>query len=236
MQEKATLYGVGVGTGDPELLTLKAARLIRQAPVVAYLVNHQGYSQAKDIARLAFEGALPEQRLLPVVMPMELDRKAANLAYQQAASAIAAELDVGHDVVFLCEGDPLFFGSFAYLLERLQPRYTCQVVPGISTIHTVSAALCAPLTRLRESLAVISGRHEDTFIRQVLEQHDSVVIMKVAGHRQRIKQLLQETGRMQDARYLEYLGRENERIVVDVATLDEQTSVYFSVLLVSRRD
>lgn len=230
----ATLYGVGVGTGDPELLTLKAVRIIQQAGVVCYLVNQQGESQARQIARLAFDAPVAGRVELPVMMPMALDRQGANQAYDQAATAISLHLDQGRDVAFLCEGDPLFFGSFAYLLERMQGQYDCQVVPGISTIHTASAALVSPLTRLSDSLVVISGRNDDAFIRQALEQHDTVVIMKVAGHRQRLKQLLQTTGRVDDACYLEYLGREPQRIVRDVLALTDEESVYFSVLLVSR--
>ncbi len=214
------LYGVGVGTGDPELLTLKALRIIREAPIVCYLVNHQGYSQARQIAQLAFTSGNPQQQEIPITMPMALDRKAA--------------LAAGQDVAFLCEGDPLFFGSFAYLLERLQAQVTCRIVPGISTIHTASATLTTPLTRLSDSLAVISGRHDEAKIRHTLAEYDSVVIMKLAGHRKRLRRLLEESGRLDEACYMEYLGREQERIVRDFTTLPDNESVYFSVVVVTR--
>ncbi len=230
-----TLYGVGVGTGDPELLTIKALRLIRSAPVVCYLVNHQGHSQARNIARLAFEKPNADQQELTVTMPMELDRNAANQVYDQATANIRNHLDTGRNVVFLCEGDPLFFGSFTYLLERLQAHYPCKVVPGISTIHTASAALIEPLTRLNESLVVISGRHDDDYIRQALQDFDSVVIMKVAKQRQRLRRLLIETDRIKEARYMEYLGREQEKIVHDLHELPDDGGLYFSVILVTRQ-
>lgn len=228
------LYGVGVGTGDPELLTLKALRIIREAPAVCYLVNHQGYSQARQIAQLAFTSGNPQQQEIPITMPMALDRKAAGRAYDQAADRISRHLAAGQDVAFLCEGDPLFFGSFAYLLERLQAQVTCRIVPGISTIHTASAALTTPLTRLSDSLAVISGRHDEDKIRHTLAEYDSVVIMKVAGHRKRLRRLLEESGRLDEAYYMEYLGREQERIVQDFTTLPDDESVYFSVVVVTR--
>lgn len=234
-QTQGTLWGIGVGTGDPELLTLKALRLIKASPVVCYLINHEGHSQARQIAQLAFESGNPNQQEIPITMPMDLDRKAANQAYDQAAVAISEYLAAGRDVAFLCEGDPLFFGSFAYLLERLRDQYTCQIVPGISTIHTASAALVAPLTRLSDSLVVISGRHQDDYIRQVLRDFDSIVIMKVARQRQRLCQLLEECGRLEDARYMEYLGREQECIVHDLRELPDEGGVYFSVMLVTRQ-
>ena len=108
--------GVGVGPGDPELITLKALRMIQRASVVSYLANAEGGSQAKTIASEAFAGITHEQREIAIVMPMSTDRSLANEAYDQGAKSIADELRQGKDVVFLCEGDPLFFGSFAYLL------------------------------------------------------------------------------------------------------------------------
>ncbi len=231
-----TLYGIGVGTGDPELLTLKALRLIQAAPVICYLINHEGHSQARHIARLAFTDGNLGQQEIPVTMPMELDRQAANRAYDQAAAAMRAHLNAGRDVAFLCEGDPLFFGSFAYVLERLQPQFNCQIVPGISTIHSASAALVAPLTRLKDSLVVISGRHDDAYIRQVLRDFDSIVIMKVARQRQRLRLLLEECGRLHEARYMAYLGREQECIVHDLRELPAEGGVYFSVMLVTRAE
>lgn len=230
-----TLYGVGVGTGDPELLTLKALNTIKAASVVCYLCNLEGYSQARHIARFAFDSPNPKQQEFPITMPMALDRSAANRAYDEAAATLQTHLDAGEDVAFLCEGDPLFFGSFAYLLERLQKHYPCKVIPGISTLHTASAALVEPLTKLSDSLVVISGRHDDDYIRNVLEDFDTVVIMKVAKQRQRLRQLLIETGRIADARYMEYLGREQEQIVHDLHELPESGGVYFSVMVVMRQ-
>lgn len=231
---QATFYGVGVGTGDPELLTLKAVRIIQQSPVIAYLVNDQGESQAKQIAHLALDQVQGKVIELPIPMPMLKDRTLANASYDQAALTIKYYLDQGLDVAFLCEGDPLFFGSFAYLLERLERDYACQAIAGISSLQTASAALCQPLTRLKDSLAVVSGRHTDGEILQALKQYDSVFIMKVARSRARILSLIEQAGRTGEARYLEYMGREQECIIHDVTTLADNRGVYFSVILVTR--
>ncbi len=115
MNATGTLYGVGVGPGDPELLTLKAVRILQSVPVVAYPATPQGGAQARDIAAAWLTG----QREIPIVMPCMLDRGPVNQGYDEAAVAIADELAAGRDVAVLCEGDPLFYGSFSYLLQRL---------------------------------------------------------------------------------------------------------------------
>jgi len=229
--------GVGVGPGDPELITLKAFRLIQQADVISYIANESGISQSKQIAIDALKTVRHEQLEVPVVMPMNEDRRLANRIYNEAAMTLQAHLSQGKTVVFLCEGDPLFFGSFAYLLERLQDGNYCQVVPGISSVHAASSRLRLPLTMLKESFAVISGRHSDEQIREALINHDSVVIMKAGRSRQRILALLEETQRVQDANYLEYIGRENEQLVANVETLANESGPYFSIFVVlSKRD
>ncbi len=187
--------GVGVGPGDPELITLKAARLIRDADLVSFIANNEGDSQARMIARDVLAESQAQQVELPVRMPMCEDRDIANRVYDEAAQDIGAALLEGRTVVFLCEGDPLFFGSFAYLLERLDDQYDCRVVPGISSVHAASSALRLPLTILKESFAVVSGRHRLEYLTDILNNHDSVVIMKAGRSRQRILNALEQSGR-----------------------------------------
>lgn len=229
------LYGVGVGPGDPELVTLKAARLIKSADVVSYLCNAEGYSQSKIIVQTLLDEAEKPQQFLAIPMPMSRDRTAANLAYDQAAKKTSSYLSEGKQVVFLCAGDPLFFGSFSYLLERLEHSFCCVVVPGISSVHAATATLKHPLAMLEESFAVISGRHNDQQICQTLESYDSVVIMKVGQARVRILSLLEKTQRLSEAKYLDNIGRDNQRIVVDVGVLEKQPGPYFSMFVVTAR-
>ena len=231
---KGTFYGVGVGPGDPELLTLKAHRLIHEADVISYIGIRGGRSQARAIAEISIESAPQAPEEIAVPMPMSKDRSLANEAYDTAAEQIRTALDAGKNVVFLCEGDPLFFGSFAYLLDRLENDYLCQVVPGISSVHSASAALLTPLTILKESFAVISGRHSDEHIRDTLINHDTVVIMKAGSSRPRLLKIIEETNRTADAKYLEYISREQEKIVTDISELDGSEGPYFSVFVVIR--
>lgn len=226
--------GVGVGPGDPELLTLKALRLIQNAKVVSYIANESGVSQAKNIAIEAFKRAVDGQEHIAIRMPMSTNRDEANQSYDKGANEIQAALLAGNDVIFLCEGDPLFFGSFTYILERLKPNAVCEVVPGISSVHAASATLQQALTIQTESFSVVSGRHDDQTIENALCQHDTVVIMKAGKARARILKLLKKTNRFQDGHYLEYIGRENEKVVRDLAALTAEEGPYFSLFVVCR--
>jgi len=226
--------GVGVGPGDPELLTLKALRAIQAADVICYLENQQGHSQALDIAVEALREPQKAQRHLGIAMVFSRQRHDANLAYDQAIIEIHQALAKGLDVVFLCEGDPLFFGSFNYLLERVSNQYTVQVIPGIPAFIAATAQLQKPLTVLKQSFAVITGRHSDDKIKRALLEHDALVIMKAGMARSRLLRLLAETDRLGDGNYLEYIGRDNQQIVTDLAQLDAQAGPYFSLFVITR--
>ena len=232
----AQFIGLGVGPGDPELITLKAHRLMQNADVVSYLANEQGSSQARDIAQHSLAGSKAGQIEIPVPMPMKNDRTGANQAYDLAADKIRTVIAEGKKVVFLCEGDPLFFGSFSYLLDRLQDEMTCAVVPGISSVHAASSALKLPLSMLKESVAIINGRHSDEKIRETLLQHDSVIIMKAGPYRPKILAALADTGRSIEANYLEYIGRDDQVIIDDVSELGDDKGPYFSLFVVLKKE
>ena len=230
-----TFIGVGVGPGDPQLMTLKAYQLIINADVICYLTDKSDYSHAKDIARDAVAQMSVDSVEIAIFMPMAKDRTKANIAYDNASKAISAQLSLGKNVIFLCEGDPLFFGSYSYLLERLQDDFTCQVVPGISSVNAAASALVRPLTALTDSFAVLSGRHSAEFLEQSLRQHDSLVIMKAGKSRPKILAALLATNRMHDASYLQYIGRENEFIENDVSQLANEAGPYFSLFVVRNK-
>lgn len=240
----AQFIGLGVGPGDPELITLKAHRLMQNADVVSYLANEKGRSQARDIAQHSLAGSKAGQIEIPVPMPMKNDRTGANLAYDLAAEKIRAVFSEGDSkgktVVFLCEGDPLFFGSFSYLLDRLQDEMSCAIVPGISSVHAASSALKRPLSMLKESVAIINGRHSDEKIRQTLQQYDSVVIMKAGPYRPKILAALADTDRSDEANYLEYIGRDEQVIIDDVSQLygeqGDEKGPYFSLFVVLKKE
>ncbi len=232
----ALFIGVGVGPGDPELITLKAVRLIQNADVISYIANSKGESQAKNIAENVLSGVTKSQHEIPVVMPMCNDRSIANGIYDQAALAIHKAIVANKTVVFLCEGDPLFFGSFAYLLERLQDNNSCVVVPGVSSVHAASSALQTPLTMLKESFAVVNGRHSTEKLVATLSNYDSVVIMKAGRSRQRILDAIAASNRTAEASYREYIGREGEAMLSDISQLQGETGPYFSLFVVTKQE
>ena len=235
-----TFYGVGVGPGDPELITLKAARLIQQCDVICYLCNdddsqHPGQSQSKTIAQSIIDERANKAIEIAIPMPYSRDRTAANKAYDQGANEISQALNTGQSVVFLCEGDPLFFGSYAYLQERLCETFTCLSIPGISSPNAASAVAGIPLTMQKENYAVLSGRLSDEKILNHLNEFDSLVLMKVGQSRPRLLSLLKESGRLDDTVYVEYATREQQKIVYDVSTLDDKAGPYFSLFIVTRQ-
>ena len=228
----ACFHGIGVGPGDPELLTLKAVRLIQSADIVCYLKTSTGQALARDIA----QEWITTQQELPIIMPpMRIHREKINQAYDQAAKDISLQLDTGKTVIFLCEGDPFFFGSYIYLYQRLHKNYLCQVTSGISSIHTSSALTGIPLVQQNENLAVLTSRNTDEELLHALEQFSSVVIMKAGKHRVRLIKLIKTAKREKEACYIERAGQTGEMIEHDIAKLPLQVGDYFSLFLVSRK-
>ncbi len=225
--------GVGVGPGDPELITLKAARHIQDADVLSFLTNAKGESLAKTIA----SGVLKDSNVteeIPLLMPMSKDRSAAHRVYDEASEKILSAIACGKKVVFLCEGDPLFFGSFAYILERLKDRVSCAVVPGITSIQAASSLLKTPLAMQGESFAVVSGRHSQERIESALNNNDSVAIMKAGRSRNRIIESLKTTNRSHEAAYLECISQKEESVTRNIEQLSDGEGPYFSLFLVTK--
>ncbi len=152
---RGKLIGVGVGPGDPELLTVKAVRVIGAAPVLAFIAASGRPSRAREIAAAHIR---PGARELVAVMPMNGDPTGTGHAYAQLATGIIGELGQGQDVVFLCEGDPLLYGSFAHLVERLGTRFECEAVPGITS---ASAAAAVAMRAARPARAAAGDHPRD---------------------------------------------------------------------------
>lgn len=226
-----TLYGIGVGPGDPDLLTVKAVKRIAACPVLAYPAPEAGESLARRIAALHVPAGKIE---LAIRLPIEIDRHPARDAYDTGAAQIAAHLDAGRDVALLCLGDPLFYGSFMYLHARLAERHKIAIVPGI-TSFAASAALAGHAVSAREdSVVVVPATLPDAEIERRIAAQDSLVFLKLGRHFARLKALLGRAGLAADALYVERAGQDGERLLpLADATFD--TAPYFSLILVHRR-
>jgi len=223
-----TFYGLGVGPGDPELITLKAWRLISQVPVIAYPAANGNDSLARSIAA----PFIPEDVIeLAIDVPMRHERAPAQEAYDAAAQAIARHLDQGRDVAFLCEGDPLFYGSFAYLLTRLAQTYLTQVVPGISSITACAAAINRPLAARNDILKVLPGTLDASRLKQEIISSDAIAIMKVGQHFDKIRGVLNELDLAGQAIIIERATLDDEK-VTRLADVPEGERPYFSTILI----
>lgn len=224
-----TLYGIGLGPGDAELMTLKAARLIGGASVVAYPALAGGESFARAIAA----DFIPEGvREIVIEVPMVAAREPAQAAYDKAASEIAEELAAGQDAVVLCEGDPFFYGSFMYLYARLSGQFAVEVVPGVTSMTASAAALGLPLAARNEVLSVIPGPLEDAVLKAQITAADSVVIMKVGRHLGRIRGVIDGLGLLDRAFYIERatLADEQRMPLADAP----ENAPYFSMILLTK--
>ncbi len=198
--ESGRLYGLGVGPGDPELLTLKALRLLRAVPVVAYPAPENGDSFARSIVAAWIE---EHQREIAIRFPMRPGPPPLEI-YDGAAAELAAELDAGHDVALLCQGDPLFYGSFVNVFIRLAGRYRIEIVPGVSSLTACAAAAAIPLVSRDDTLAVIPATLDEDQIAARLATSDTAAIIKLGRHLPKVRRVLDQLGLLDAAVYVEH--------------------------------
>jgi precorrin-2/cobalt-factor-2 C20-methyltransferase len=228
---EGTLYGIGVGPGDPELVTLKALRIARACPVLAYPAPEQGDSLARRIMAPHLAGGQTE---IAIRVPMSADRHPANAVYDQSSRDIATHLAAGRDVAVLCLGDPFFYGSFMYLFARLAAAHRTVVVPGVTSLSAAAASLGAPLTSRNDVLTVVPALLDDAAIAARLDTADTAAIIKLGRHFARIRALLAARGLLESARYVEHASFTHER-VIPLNDVDPARVPYFSLVLVHRR-
>ena len=226
---KGKLIGVGLGPGDPELMTLKAHRLIAAAKVVAYPALENGESFARSIAATSIPADAKE---LVINIPMTVERSPAQAAYDQGAADIAAHLDAGRDVVVLCEGDPFFYGSFMYVFSRLAADYETEVVPGVTSVTTCAAVAGRPLTARNDVLTIIPGPLETDEMRSRIDAAGAIAIMKVGRHLGRIRDLLSDMGLATSATYVARASLPSQQVLPLMRAPDP--APYFSMILITK--
>jgi precorrin-2 C20-methyltransferase/precorrin-3B C17-methyltransferase len=230
------LYGVGVGPGDPELTTLKAARLIREADVIAY---HSGVGKESNARRIAAdliaEGVIEEDLVYPVTTGLtdHPGGYAGAMAefYEAGAERLAGHLELGRTVVLLAEGDPLFYGSYMYMHDRLSDRFPTEVVPGVPSFAAATASVASPLVRQTDVLTILPGTLPEPELARRLADTDGAIIMKLGRTFPKVRSALEQAGRLDHAMYVERASMPGQRRL-PVRDVDPASVPYFSLIVV----
>jgi precorrin-2/cobalt-factor-2 C20-methyltransferase len=230
------LYGVGVGPGDPELLTLRAHHLLSRIPVIFVpLKDEKSSSYARSVIKNLVKKS--DGKVVGVVLPMLRDKEKLADYWLKAAESIWQYLKKGEDCAFVNIGDPLLYGTFIHILETLQkshPEIEVEVIPGISSISAAAARAVVPLASNDERIAIISGNREDKVIREALDNFDTVVFIKMNKVFDRLLGILEELKLVEKCVYVRRCTTQDEEIIRDISKLKGEKVDYFSLLIVRK--
>lgn len=232
----AVIYAVGVGPGDPELLTRKAERILRSVDVIC---APTGAAEAGSYALSIVEQFIDRSRqeVLVQVFPMLKDQQGLDPFWEEAADQVAQRIAAGKDVAFITIGDPFLYSTYLYIHRILQAKYPeirIEIVPGISSILASSAVSGLPLGLGGERIAILPATYEDEELKRTLEEFDTVVLMKVNRVFDRVYQALKELGREKGGVFVRRVGSEQEEVHHDLESLLGQKLDYLSMLIVRK--
>jgi precorrin-2/cobalt-factor-2 C20-methyltransferase len=230
------LIGVGVGPGDPELLTLKAMRALKEADLIVHFAKAGNGSNARAIVAQYLKDGVDE---LPLYYPITTEvakedaayRDAIYQFYEKSASLVAAQLDAGKIVAVITEGDPLFYGSYMHLHVRLAPHYPAEVIAGITAMSGCWSSIGTPIAQGDDVFTVLPGTLEERELQRRLRDADAAVVMKIGRHLPKIRRALNETGRLDKAIYIER-GTTADAVIMPMADKSDDCAPYFAVVLV----
>jgi len=233
------LIGVGVGPGDPELLTLKAIRALERADVVAHFAKAGRASNARATAAQYLRPGTVE---LPLLYPITTERETCDAAYRasiqrffdESAAAVAEQLDAGRLVAVLSEGDPLFFGSYMHLHVRLMGRFRTEVIPGVTAMSGCWSAAGLPIVQGDDVLTVLPGTLDEPELVRRLRQNEPTVVMKLGRNLPKVRRSLIESERIADAIYVERGTMQAEHLM-PLADKPDDLAPYFAMVLVTNR-
>lgn len=233
---RGRLIGVGVGPGDPELLTLKAMRALKEADVVAHFAKLGNGSNARATVASWLRSRVEELPLLyPVTTEIQKDeplyRDTLREFYDGAAAAIAAHLDAGRIVAVICEGDPLFYGSYMHLHVRLARRYPTEIIAGVTGMSGCWSAAGMPIAQGDDVFMAIPGSLPEEELVRRLREADAVVVMKLGRNLPKVRRALERTGRLARAMYVER-GTMPGAVVTPLVDKRDDCAPYFAVVLV----
>lgn len=234
---KGRFYGIGVGPGDPELLTLKGHRLLTQAAVLCYpeTAAERG-SIALSIVSQLVQG---EKEHLPLAFPMTRNRESLEAAWREAAGRVLTRVHQGQDVAFITLGDPAFYSTYGYLVRRLRemdPEVQVETVPGVTAFSAGAAALNLALGEGKEKVAIVPSVEDPAALPEILRTFEGVILMKVHRNFSRVVDLITEEGRKGDAFFVSRLGHPGGFIEGDLDRLRGQELDYLSMIILRRRE
>lgn len=236
MTNLGTLHGVGVGPGDPELVTVRASKLIGSAPVLAYFAKKGRRGHARTIVEPYVR---PGTQELPLHYPLTTEMSFSDPLYvrevggfyAEAAETLANHLAAGRDVVLIAEGDPLFYGSFMHLYIRLKDRFPVQITPGVTGFSGCASAAGLPMTWGDDVLSVLPGTLGEDDLVTRLEGTDAAVIMKLGTNFPKVRRAIARAGLVHRAVYIER-GSMSGEVVLSLAEKTDDSSPYFSLILI----
>jgi precorrin-2/cobalt-factor-2 C20-methyltransferase len=239
MSRLGRLVGVGVGPGDPDLLTLKAVRALESADVVAHFAKAGNASNARATVRQFLRPGVTE---MPLLYPITTEQPTVDAKYHSAiqgffndaATAIAAHLDAGRTVAVLSEGDPLFFGSYMHLHVRLMKRFPTVVIPGVTGMSGCWSAAGLPIAQGDDVLTVLPGTLDEAELTRRFRENDPTVVMKVGRNLSKVRRALIAADRLSNATYVERGTMDNEQLMPLVEKPDD-SAPYFAIVLVAGR-
>lgn len=229
-----TFYGIGLGPGDPELLTLKAIQIIRNAHCIFVPKSD---TKEESLALEIVKDYVQEKRVVLQVYPMTKERSILDVAWLKAAREVSTEVQNGNDVAYLTLGDPMTFSTYIYLLRHLStllPAYAIHTIPGITSYNAAACAGNYPLLTGDEKLAVVPITSDLKELIPVLESFDTIIMMKVAKKLDDIIHLLDEMNLTDNALFASYIGQKNAFITCDINSLIDSGRGYMSVLMVKK--
>ena len=239
--KKGRVIGVGTGPGDPELVTRKAWAITENARVIAYSCADVSAPQEEDgthkssFARSIMADAIGDDVVeIEMLMPMVTSRTPAQDVYDESCATMRVHLDKGHDVAVLCEGDPLFYGSFMYIMARLRDDYDIEIVPGVASMTAAAAAHHHAMVARSDILTVLPGPLDDDALSDSIDCSDAIVMMKVGRHISRIKDILKSKGLLDKALYVSHASLPQEQAMP--LTAAPEIAPYFSIIFLYKGD
>jgi precorrin-2/cobalt-factor-2 C20-methyltransferase len=232
-----TFYGVGVGPGDPELMTRKAERVLRS---VDCIFHPAGARSGTGFARRIVEPlGLPPQKFRPVTLCMARERGADQETYRRAAEEIVSELRRGKSAAWITEGDPLFYSTFLHLYEELRrfPDVAVEIIPGVTSTSAAAARVGVPVARLDEKVAIVPAAYGVERLPALIEEFATIFLLKINTSYERLLETLASLPRSVRAVYVEQVGTSAERVVENLESLRGEELPYFAlVILRAARD